>query len=268
MNLKDQDYLKVNQTLWDKKTAAHIKSDFYKVQEILQGKSSLVGPETELLGDIEGKDVIHLQCHFGLDSLSMARKGARVLGLDFSKEAIGKAKSLYKDLDVSLRFVHADVYSALTHVNKQFDIVFTSYGTIGWLPDVNQWAKVISQLLKEGGQLIFAEFHPVVWMFDDAFKKLSYSYFNKEQIEIISDGTYADKEAEIHEKEISWNHPLDEVFNALMNNGLQISSFQEYDYSPYPCFDPIVKVADNQYQIKGLEGKLPMMYTIVAQKLS
>ncbi|MFY0643618.1 MAG: class I SAM-dependent methyltransferase [Bacteroidia bacterium] len=268
MNPENKDYLTINQELWDKKTKAHVQSDFYNLQDILDGESSLIGPDASLLNDLEGKDLIHLQCHFGLDSLSLARKGAKVLGLDFSSEAIKQARALYKDIDVELNFVVSDVYSATENTDKKFDVVYTSYGTIGWLPDVNKWAKTIANLLKDGGKLIFAEFHPVVWMFDDAFSKIEYSYFNKEDITIVSEGTYADKNASINSPEISWNHPLDEVFQALMDNGLHISSFKEYDYSPYACFDPIVKVAENRFQIKGMEGKIPMMYTIVAQKLS
>ena len=268
MNLKNSNYLEINQELWNKKTSAHIQSDFYNVKNILKGESALIGPEVSLLDDINGKDVIHLQCHFGLDSLSLARLGARVIGLDFSDEAIAQAQELYKDQEVDLDFIVSDVYSAREHTIKEFDMVFTTYGTIGWLPDLELWAKTISSLLKPGGKLVFAEFHPVVWMFDDKFKKIDYSYFNKEEIEIISQGTYANKQASIKAKEISWNHPLDEVFGALINNGLEIKAFQEYDFSPYPCFDPMIKIGENQFQIKGLEGKIPMMYTIMAQKLS
>ncbi len=264
----DKNYLAVNKELWNAKTAIHINSSFYDIPAILAGKSSLIGPELSLIDDIKGKKVLHLQCHFGLDSLSLARMGASVVGLDFSQSAIDRAIALYEDQDVDLSFVCTDVYSAEDELDSKFDMIYTSYGTIGWLPDLNKWAAVIERLLKPNGKLVFAEFHPVVWMFNEGFTELEYSYFNRESIHIQSEGTYADRNSNIDKEEISWNHPLTDVFNALFNAGLNISQFKEFDYSPYACFDPIVKIDDNKYQIEGLEGKLPMMYYLVAQKLN
>ena len=264
----EKDYLAINKALWNAKTPVHLDSSFYDIPSILSGTSSLIGPDRELLGDLKGKRVLHLQCHFGLDSLSLARLGADVTGLDFSEEAIDRARQLYKDQDVELDFVCTDVYSADQHLDDEFDLIYTSYGTIGWLPDLNRWAAMIAKLLKAGGRLVFAEFHPAVWMFDDDFKAIEYSYFNAAAIEIQAEGTYADRTADIQHKEISWNHPLGDVFTALFDADLQIGHFQEYDYSPYACFGPIVQRSEHQYLIKGLEGKIPMMYTLVAQKLN
>lgn len=264
----EKDYLAINKALWNAKTPIHIDSNFYDIPSILKGKSSLIGPDRELLNDLKGKRVLHLQCHFGLDSLSLARLGADVTALDFSESAIERARELYKDQEVALKFVCTDVYSARRELEGEFDVIYTSYGTIGWLPDVDLWAKTIASLLVKGGQLIFAEFHPVVWMFSDAFDKLQYSYFNRAAIEIKSEGTYANPKADIQKEEISWNHPLGDVFTALLNSGLEIGHFKEYDYSPYPCFDPIVQISQDRYQIKGMEGIIPMMYSLVAQKLN
>ncbi len=262
------DYLSINKQLWNAKTAVHLESEFYHLEDFLNGKSSLIGPEIDLLGDVKNKDILHLQCHFGQDSLSLARLGANVVGLDLSDEAIKAARALNTQLKLNAEFVCADVYSAPKQISKKFDIVFTTYGTIGWLPDLDKWAQVISHSLKEGGQLVFVDFHPMVWMYDYDFKKVDYSYFNLGPIIEENEGTYANREAKIKLQEIGWNHNLSEVLTALMHAGLTIRAFQEYDYSPYPCFNHLNKIAENKYQVKGMETKLPMLYSIVAQKLN
>ena len=122
-------------------------------------------------------------------------------------------------------------------MDEKFDIVFTSYGTIGWFPDLDKWAKIVSHFLKSDGKFVFAEFHPVVWMFDNDFKEVYYNYFNVEPILEEEAGTYADKEATLQTTTITWNHPISEVLNALISNGLEINCFNEFDYSPYNCFN-------------------------------
>lgn len=264
----EKDYLKINKALWNAKTEHHVKSEFYNLDAFLNGKDSLIGPEVKYLSDISGQRILHLQCHFGQDTLSLARKGAVVTGLDLSDTSIEKAKALNKELDLDAQFVCADVYSTRDVIQEKFDMVYTSYGTIGWLPDVDRWAKIISESLHPGGKLVFAEFHPVVWMFDSNFKEIEYSYFNAKAIIESASGTYADRDAEIDAHEVSWNHPLSDVFTALINNNMQIHSFEEFDYSPYNCFNNMIEIAPNKYQIDGLKGKMPMMYVVVAQKLN
>lgn len=151
-------------------------------------------------------------------------------------------------------------------MDKQFDIVFTSYGTIGWLPDLDKWAKIISKYLNPNGKLVFVEFHPVVWMFDDNFDKISYSYFNTGPIVEIETGTYADRDAPISQEYVMWNHGISEVLNNLIKNGLEINSFDEFDFSPYNCFKETVEVKTKRYRIKHLDNKIPMVYAIVATK--
>lgn len=263
----EKNYLEINRSLWNAKTEHHVQSEFYDLHAFKNGKDSLIGPEAEFLENIEGKHILHLQCHFGQDSLSLARRGAKVTGLDLSDAAIVKAIELNTELGLDAKFVCSDVYSTREKITDTFDIVYTSYGTIGWLPDIDLWANVVSNSLKENGKLVFAEFHPVVWMFDSGFKHIEYSYFNRDAIIENAEGTYADRNAEIQEQEVSWNHALTEVISALLDHGLKISTFKEYDYSPYNCFNNMVQIAENRYQIKGSEGKLPMMYAIVAQKL-
>lgn len=161
-----------------------------------------------------------------------------------------------------------DVYELPKLLNQQFDIVFTSYGTIGWLPDLDKWAKVITHFLKPGGKFIFAEFHPVVWMFDVNFEKIGYNYFKSEPIIEISSGTYADRDASIRPKTISWNHSLSEVFNALISNGIQIEEFNEYDYSPYNCFAHTEEFEQGKFRIKHIGSNIPMVYSLVGKHIN
>jgi 2-polyprenyl-3-methyl-5-hydroxy-6-metoxy-1,4-benzoquinol methylase len=262
-------YLEVNKDLWNEKTKVHVKSVFYEMDAnmgFLSHVATLKDIEKNLLGDISGKSILHLQCHFGQDTLSLAKLGANATGVDFSEEAIQTARELNNQLGLDATFICADVYGLPAVLEQQFDIVFTSYGVIGWLPDMNRWAKTVSHFLKPGGKFVMAEFHPVVWMFDNEFTKVQYSYFNKETIVETLTGTYADKTADIKMKEISWNHDLSEVLQNLIAAGLQITHFQEFDYSPYKCFERLVEISTGKYQIEGMEGKIPMVYAVAAIK--
>ncbi|MFZ4797246.1 MAG: class I SAM-dependent methyltransferase [Bacteroidia bacterium] len=261
-------YLVANKNLWNNKVAHHVASDFYKMEEFLKGTSSLNSIELDLLGNIEGKSVLHLQCHFGQDSISLARLGAKVTGVDFSENAIEKANIIAKQTNTNIEFICCDVYNLPNHLNKKFDIVFTSYGTIGWLPDMDKWAGIIAHFLKPNGQLVFAEFHPVVWMYDNDFKFVQYNYFKDEPIVEFENGTYADRNAAIQGESITWNHSLSEVVNALILNGLKIIGLNEFDYSPYSCFANVVEFEKGKFRIAGFENKLPMVYSILAQKMA
>ena len=264
--MMDEDYLKINKDSWNKKVSYHLKSDFYKHEEFLKGESSLNKIELDLLPILEGKKILHLQCHFGQDSLSLARLGADVTGVDISDKAIDEARRSNEQLGLNAQFICCDIYDLPNHLEDQFDLVFTSYGVIGWLPDLNKWAKLINHYLKPKGELLFIEFHPVVWMFNDSFESLDYSYFNVETIKEEIEGTYADKEAPIKVSYVSWNHDLSEVLMSLINNGLAIKSFLEYNYSPYNCFLAMKKIAEGKYQIEKLANKLPLVYSILAKK--
>jgi 2-polyprenyl-3-methyl-5-hydroxy-6-metoxy-1,4-benzoquinol methylase len=260
------DYITTNQTLWDQKTRWHVVSDFYKMDEFLAGASSLKEIELALLGDVRGKSILHLQCHFGQDSLSLARMGAKVTGVDLSAEAIKKAQELNEQLQLDARFVCANIYDVPEVLQEQFDIVFTSYGTIVWLPDIDKWAAVITGALKPGGSFVFAETHPFALMYDDDFTKVQYSYFNTGMIEETEQGTYADRTAPLNLKSMTWNHSVAEVLNALLHSGLRLTEFHEFDYCPYPCFGNMTEVAPGKYQVVGMEGKPPMVYSLKALK--
>jgi hypothetical protein len=143
-------------------------------------------------------------------------------------------------------------------------MVYTSYGTIGWLPDLTRWAKIIAHYLKPDGQLVFVEFHPVVWMYDDAFATVAYGYFNTGPIIETHTGTYADRDSAIQSQSVGWNHPLSDVFTALLTNGLTISSFREYDFSPYNVFHGAIENEPGRYRLSQFPKPIPMVYSIIA----
>ena len=259
-------YFEANKHLWNQRTAVHKDSSFYDLAGFKAGKNVLTPIELNELGDVKGKKMLHLQCHFGMDSLNWARLGADVTGIDLSDEAINEATKLNDELELNAKFICCNVYDLKEHLGEKFDIVFTSYGVVGWLPDLDKWAEIISHYLKPGGVFYMAEFHPVVWMFDDEFTHIKYYYDNRELIVVDSQGTYTDREADIKAKEYSWNHSISEVLNALIKQGLRIELFNEFTYSPYPCFSNIVQGEDGNWRIKGMEGKIPMVYSVKAIK--
>ncbi len=259
-------YIAINRELWNKKTDFHIASTLYDNENFIKGNSSLNEIEFGLIGDIKGKKVLHLQCHFGQDTISLERLGAEVTGIDFSEKAIARAKELAEKTNSKATFICSDVYALPKVCDQKFDMVFTSYGTIGWLPDMEKWAKVVSHFLKPNGKFVFVEFHPVVWMFNDDFSKIKYNYFKTQPIEESEIGTYADKHAPINLKSVTWNHSMSEVVNSLLTNGLSIELLNEYDYSPYNCFNKTQKIAEKKYRIEHLANTIPMVYAIVATK--
>ncbi|MGB1217717.1 MAG: class I SAM-dependent methyltransferase, partial [Saprospiraceae bacterium] len=190
-------FLEANKKLWDAKTSHHVNSDFYKQKEFLEGECSLKEIELEELGDVNGKSLLHLQCHFGQDTISWARRGAESTGIDFSPKAIKKAREMNEQLNLDVKFIESDVMKLDKNLEGKFDIIFTSYGVIGWLPDLKPWAKIINYFLKPGGTFLIVEFHPTMWLFDWDTMDLAYHYFNvgKPDHE-IEKGTYADTEAE------------------------------------------------------------------------
>ena len=259
-------YLEVNKKSWNTRLASHLESEFYDVKGFIEGKSSLNEIELALLGDIKGKRILHLQCHFGQDSISLSRMGAEVVGIDLSDKAIEKAKELAATTGTTARFVCSDVYNLPNVLDETFDIVFTSYGTISWLPDLDKWSGVISHFLKPGGRFVFAEFHPVVWMFDDDVKEITYHYHNTGALMEEEEGTYADKNAAIKEKCIFWNHGIGEVVNSLIGSGLSINTLNEYDYSPYPFVSNCKAYEKGKYRITHFGNKIPLVYAIEARK--
>lgn len=260
------DYLTINRDNWNKRTEVHWNSDFYNNTSFIDGADSLKEIEIALLGNIAGKRILHLQCHFGQDTLSLARRGALVTGIDLSDRAIERARELAQITNLSATFVCSDVYDLPNHLEGQFDVVFTSYGTIGWLPDLDRWAQVVAHFLKPGGKFVFVEFHPVVWMFNNTFTTVGYDYFNTGPIVETLSGTYANRDADLKVKEVGWNHSLHEVIMALISNGLTIANFQEYDYSPYNVFEGLIESEPDRFRLSQFEKRIPMVYSVVAEK--
>ncbi|MEP7195151.1 MAG: class I SAM-dependent methyltransferase [Saprospiraceae bacterium] len=260
------DYLTINKNAWNRKVESHFNSDFYDVSSFKDGKSSLNEIELGLLGEINGKEILHLQCHFGMDSISLAKLGAKVTAVDFSEDAIDKAKELAKELGIQVNFICADVLELDQFLDQKFDLVYTSYGTIGWLEDIEKWAGIVSNFMKPDGKFVFVEFHPVVWMFSDEFNSINFSYFKGDPIIETENGTYAERDSDLQFESVCWNHGLAEVFQSLKNHDLKIDDLQEYNYSPYNCFLGTEEFEPGKFRIVHFENKIPMVYSLVASK--
>ena len=259
------DYQNINRKSWNSVVDTHLLSELYDMKSFLNGRNSLSGIEKDLLGDITGKSVLHLQCHFGQDSISMARMGADVIGVDLSDQAITKAKELTVSTKTSAEYICSDIYDLQKHLERKFDIVFTSFGTIAWLPDLDKWAKIIASFLKPTGKFIFAEFHPVIWMYDDDFNAITYNYLNSGPIVETETGSYADRKSTQKQEYVTWNHGIGEVINSLVTNGLSLQSFEEFDYSPINCFNHSMEDGPGKFRIRKFGRKIPMVYTLSAQ---
>ncbi|MBM7073873.1 methyltransferase domain-containing protein [Shewanella sp. 202IG2-18] len=255
------DYLKVNKETWDKRTEIHVKSDFYNVDGFIKGDCTLNDIELSELGDVTGKSLLHLQCHFGLDTLSWARRGAKVTGVDLSSSAIEKAQELASAVELDSQFVCSDVYSFDEKSDDKFDIVYTSYGVICWLPDLDKWAQLISNKLNAGGTFYMAEFHPIYDIVE------GYSYFYKNEPDIEEEATYSENAGEETSTVVLWPHPISEVLNALIKSGIKIEQFNEFPYSPYNCFDGLEKAEEGKYIMRHKGQLVPLIYSIKGVKI-
>jgi len=256
-----------NRETWNKKVAIHANSDFYDLEGFKNGKSSLNRYEMDALGDVSGKSLLHLQCHFGQDTLSWARMGANCTGVDISEEGVKLAKQLNDELQLDAQFICCNVLDTSKHISETFDIVFTSYGTIGWLPDLKPWAQMIAERLKPGGIFYIVEFHPIAWMFDYTVSppQMKYGYHQQEAIYEEYEGTYAeDGETKMTSKEYGWNHSLGGVINALIEADLKIEYLNEYDASPYEVFPDLLKNAEGMYELK--DKLYPLLFEVRAVK--
>nr|MDQ3554780.1 class I SAM-dependent methyltransferase [Chloroflexota bacterium] len=220
--------LRVNQQLWDEWTRVHETSSFYDLEGFRRGGIRLRPYEIEEIGDVTGRDLLHLQCHFGIDTLSWARLGARVTGADFSPAAIELAIRLAGELKLDARFVRSDLYDLPDALEGEFDIVYTSRGVLGWLPDISRWARVVSHFLKPGGTFYITEIHPVAQAFENegvaaGELRLQYPYWeHAEPLAFDVAGSYADRSAAIKTRtEYGWDHGLGEILTALIDAGLR-----------------------------------------------
>ena len=258
-------HTETNRKLWNGWTKIHVKSDFYNLQEFKSSRNSLKQIEIEEVGEVAGKSMLHLQCHFGLDSLSWAVKGAQVTGVDYSKEAISLAKSLSQDLQIPAHFICSDVYDLPDSLDQKFDIVFTSYGVLNWLNDLNKWASLIAHHLKPNGFLYMIEFHPLVGMLNDD-GEFEYGYFFHSQPErFFQQGSYANPDADFSQESYEWTHGLGEIVTALIKASLKIEFLHEYPFSSYNCFPFLEEKIPDQYIIKNKHMSIPLMFSIKAK---
>jgi SAM-dependent methyltransferase len=268
------EYSESNRALWDEWTGIHLGSEFYDVDRFKEGGIRLREYELDEIGDVDGKDVLHLQCHFGLDTLSFARLGARVTGADFSERAIAAARALSSELGLEARFVLSDVYGLPNNLVGDFDVVYTSRGVIGWLPDLDAWANVAAHFVRPGGFLYITEAHPVMWAFDDddgvTDLRLRYPYWSRpEPLRFRVRGSYADPFAKVEQEyEYSWTHGLGEVVTAVAKAGLRIEFLHEFPFVDWPV--PFLERSDDgMWRLpagKYGDGELPLFFSLRASK--
>jgi SAM-dependent methyltransferase len=265
------DFVQANQRTWDAWTRYHVASRFYNVEGFKAGRVTLDPIELAGPGDVTGKSLLHLQCHFGMDTLSWARRGATVTGIDFSNAAVAAARTLAAELGIDATFVHSDLYDLPQHLTGQFDVVFTSYGVLGWLPDLERWAHVVAHFLKPGGIFHIVEVHPVALLFDehcqDAELRLTYPYFQgSEPVREEKQGSFAAPDAPVHSVTYTWIHPLSEMIGSLLRAGLQITGFEEYPFLAWAFFPWMERRVDGFWQLPSAKDGIPLMFSLSATK--
>ncbi len=253
-------YFEANKKAWDQRTPIHMDSNFYDLEGFKSGQSSLQEIEVSELTQVKDQTLLHLQCHFGLDSLSWARKGAKVTGVDFSPKAIAAAKSLSSELLIESKFICSDVYQYrnFSH-DEKFDIVYTSYGALCWLPCLKQWAKTIANCLKPKGQFYMVEFHPTNYLLEGD------SYFHQKEPLASCESTYTENATSQALEMFTWSHPLSEVINALCDVGLVVNRLNEFDFSPYNCFEGLVEKQPGRFYKNINSHLVPMVYSLSAR---
>jgi SAM-dependent methyltransferase len=270
------EFIAQNRDLWDAWTRIHVGSEFYDVASFRSGERPIrIKPfELEELGSVEGRSLLHLQCHFGLDTLSWARMGATVTGADLSPASIEAARALAEELGIPATFVCANLYDlpAVLDAEEGFDVVYTSHGVLGWLPDIEGWARVVAHFLKPGGTFYLAEGHPVAMVFDDegvapGELRLRYPYWSHEEpISLPAQGSYADREAPTDGLvEHGWDHSLGEIVTALADVGLRIEFLHEFPSSNWQL--PFTVPGPDGFRLPGeLDGRLPLSFSLKATK--
>ena len=264
-------YLRANRRLWDAWTDLHARSAYYDVEGFRAGRSSLQAIEREELGDVAGKSLLHLQCHFGLDTLSWARLGATATGVDFSGRAIATARALAAELALPDRFLQSDIYGLPSVLQGQFDIAFTSYGVLFWLSDLRRWAEVIAHFLKPGGVFYIVEFHPFANVFAAAGVadlQPAYPYFpGPGPLRFETRGSYAEPAADYRGVEYGWDHPLGEIVSAVLAAGMRLEFLHEFPDCGYQRFSFLEQGADGRWRLPDrLAGMLPLLFSLKATR--
>jgi SAM-dependent methyltransferase len=263
----DRARMAANQRLWDGRVDLHQRSAYYDLDGFRAGRSSLRSIELEELGDVAGRSLLHLMCHFGMDTLSLARLGARVTGVDFSEPAIELARTLAGELGLEARFVASNVYELTRVLHGQFDVVFTSYGVLCWLPNVAEWARVVARFLRPGGTFVLVDQHPLPACVEEVDGRLvvEYPLFNGQPFELHTRNTYADKAAELPERvNYQWAWPVATVVSALIDAGLRIERLRELPFDTWPRFPSMTVDEEGWWRLPG--DPLPLLVACRAVK--
>ncbi|MFW9924518.1 MAG: class I SAM-dependent methyltransferase [Candidatus Thorarchaeota archaeon] len=267
----NEDYFKANEARWNERVKINAKSKFYDLEGFIKGKSSLLPIEVKELGDVKGKTLLHLQCHFGMDTLSWARKGAIVTGVDFSSEAIKLAQELSENLSIPAKFVEANIYDIPKFIETKFDIIYTSYGVLCWLPDIRKWAEIISYSLKKGGIFYIIESHPFGILIDETYNErfqTGYPYFNDGKAMKFDDSSNPIDPEKSLKNTVSyeWLHPLSVIINSLIDLGFQIEFLHEFPFGFFPLHPDMKKGKDGYYYFQNKLFNIPMIFSIRAIK--
>lgn len=263
--------LAANRARWDEVTPIHARSAFYDVAGFKAGRSTLHALERAELGDVAGKRLLHAQCHFGLDTLSWARLGAQVTGVDFSPAALALARDLATETGLAARFIEANVYALPDELAGQFDIVFTSHGVLCWLPDLPRWAAALARCLAPGGVFYLMENHPLLNIFanerDVTGFTVAHSYFHQtEPVRWEPDGSYADPTVPVTCPAYEWTHSLSDVVNAVLGAGLRLEFLHEFPVSAWACLPFMTQDADGWWRLRPNDPALPLLFSLRASK--
>lgn len=262
------EYIAANKELWENWTLIHKDSEFYDNAGFKAGRDTLNPVEIEEVGDVAGKSLLHLQCHFGQDTLSWARHGAKVTGADIAENAIALARSLAAELGIDASFVYANLYDLPTALEGQFDIIYTGGGAIYWLPDIATWGAVVAHFLKPGGVFYIREQHPFVMAFEEVAGRLEplYSYWQQEQpLKFETQGSYASA-ADYKGVEYGWNHSMGEIINALTSQGLRIEFLHEWPHAFFKMFPSMERDEQGRWWLPGRSANIPMSFSLRASK--
>ncbi|HSR24219.1 MAG TPA: class I SAM-dependent methyltransferase [Candidatus Eisenbacteria bacterium] len=261
------DRLEANRRMWDERVDVHRRSAYYDLDGFREGRSSLRAVELEELGDVAGRSLLHLQCHFGLDTLSLARLGARVAGVDFSEPAVALARRLAGELGIDARFIQSDVYELTRVLHEQFDVVFTSHGVLCWLPDVRAWARVVARFLRPGGTFVIVDGHPIATCFEEVDGRLDlvYPLFQREPFELVSTSTYADADAVLPARtNYQWSWTVGGMVTALIDAGLRVERLRELPLDTWRRFPSMTVDDEGWWRLPG--DPLPLLVACRAVK--
>jgi SAM-dependent methyltransferase len=261
-------WLEANRANWNDRVGIHVKSRFYDVEGWLRDEPVPTSLELQALGNVEGLTLVHLQCHFGMDTLRWARVGATVTGVDFSPAAIAEAINLAEraQLEVQSRFVCATVYDAPEALaGERFDVVYVSLGSLCWLPSIDMWARSVAKLLRPGGRLYLHDVHPLSNSLDDDGERFTFGYFEApEPLIFDSTETYTDGDGIASTTTYEWNHSLAEIFGALHSNGVVVDAFNELDWTVWRQFPWLEESEMGTWTIPADRTRIPLAFTLVA----